>query len=168
MREHDRPLPPCRSDRHSQPLEKTGRDCEYFTIMRHPIDRLVSAFFYCPGDRDPQSRPDKVRTRTCDTYRRARSCRSSYVDSSGRNFASSAENRFFVIDPLQWCGYAEHPAPIRERLLEFAKHDWRNKALHQMSFGLYCPPDSFCIQAKVNLVGVPYLYGPSRKQTQRE
>ncbi len=28
-------------------LEETGRDCEYFTMMREPISRLVSAFFYC-------------------------------------------------------------------------------------------------------------------------
>eukprot|EP00903_Cladosiphon_okamuranus_P008180 g7879.t1 len=25
-----------------------GRQCDYFTVMRHPIDRLISAFFYCP------------------------------------------------------------------------------------------------------------------------
>eukprot|EP00903_Cladosiphon_okamuranus_P015030 g13906.t1 len=41
------------------PLESIGRSCEYFTVMRHPIDRLVSAFFYCPGDHDPQDRPKK-------------------------------------------------------------------------------------------------------------
>lgn len=35
-----------------------GRECDYFTVMRHPVDRLVSAFFYCP-DRDPQKRPKK-------------------------------------------------------------------------------------------------------------
>lgn len=33
-----------------------GRQCDYFTIMRHPVDRLISAFFYCP-ERDPQLRP---------------------------------------------------------------------------------------------------------------
>ena len=30
-------------------------------MMRHPIDRLVSAFFYCPDSGDKQARPDKVR-----------------------------------------------------------------------------------------------------------
>lgn len=39
-----------------------GRDCEYFTMMRNPIDRALSAFFYCPTDHDVQSaRPAKVR-----------------------------------------------------------------------------------------------------------
>ncbi|CAM9902494.1 unnamed protein product, partial [Scytosiphon promiscuus] len=42
-----------------KPLEKVGRRCEYFTAMRHPIDRLVSAFFYCPNDHDLQNRPSK-------------------------------------------------------------------------------------------------------------
>lgn len=38
-----------------------GRLCQYFTVMRHPIDRLISAFFYCPTDHDVQrDRPDKV------------------------------------------------------------------------------------------------------------
>eukprot|EP00904_Undaria_pinnatifida_P005211 jgi/Undpi1/181/HiC_scaffold_1.g00178.m1 len=42
------------------PLEEIGRaDCEYFTMMRHPISRLVSAFYYCPKDHDPQLRPRK-------------------------------------------------------------------------------------------------------------
>lgn len=41
-----------------RPLEESGRDCDYFTVMRHPIDRLVSAFFYCPPY-DPQIRPKK-------------------------------------------------------------------------------------------------------------
>jgi len=40
------------------PLEDRGRVCEYFTVLRHPIDRLVSAFFYCPPH-DPQTRPKK-------------------------------------------------------------------------------------------------------------
>lgn len=40
------------------PLAGKGRSCDYFTVMRHPIDRLVSAFFYCP-DRDKQLRPRK-------------------------------------------------------------------------------------------------------------
>ncbi|CAM9180585.1 unnamed protein product [Ectocarpus sp. 13 AM-2016] len=34
-------------------------NCEYFTLFRHPIDRLVSAFFYCPMDHDRQTRPLK-------------------------------------------------------------------------------------------------------------
>ncbi|CAN0088367.1 unnamed protein product [Scytosiphon promiscuus] len=41
------------------PLQSIGRACEYFTVMRHPIDRLVSAFFYCPEDHDVQLRPKK-------------------------------------------------------------------------------------------------------------
>ncbi|CAM9294983.1 unnamed protein product [Ectocarpus sp. 8 AP-2014] len=41
------------------PLEVAHRDCDYFTVMRHPIDRLVSAFFYCPKDHDLQNRPPK-------------------------------------------------------------------------------------------------------------
>ena len=28
-------------------LDESGRQCEYFTMMREPIDRLLSAFFYC-------------------------------------------------------------------------------------------------------------------------
>lgn len=44
----------------STPLEEAARECEYFTVMRHPIDRLVSAFFYCPTDHDVQNRPAKV------------------------------------------------------------------------------------------------------------
>lgn len=43
------------------PLEERGRTCEYFTMMRHPVDRLVSAFFYCPKTNDVQERPAKVR-----------------------------------------------------------------------------------------------------------
>lgn len=38
-----------------------GRDCEFFTMMRNPIDRALSAFFYCPKDHDVQlKRPAKV------------------------------------------------------------------------------------------------------------
>eukprot|EP00752_Nemacystus_decipiens_P004779 g4350.t1 len=37
-------------------MNEWRRECDYFTIMRHPIDRLVSAYFYCP-ERDPQWRP---------------------------------------------------------------------------------------------------------------
>ncbi|CAN0366243.1 unnamed protein product [Ectocarpus sp. 6 AP-2014] len=40
-------------------LEVVRGDCEYFTVLRHPIDRLVSAFFYCPSDHDIQIRPRK-------------------------------------------------------------------------------------------------------------
>lgn len=37
-----------------------GRDCEFFTMMRNPIDRAISAFFYCPQDHDVQAnRPSK-------------------------------------------------------------------------------------------------------------
>lgn len=28
-------------------LTSTGRHCEFYTMMRDPMDRLVSAFFYC-------------------------------------------------------------------------------------------------------------------------
>eukprot|EP00904_Undaria_pinnatifida_P009826 jgi/Undpi1/5974/HiC_scaffold_2.g01248.m1 len=41
------------------PGRHIGRQCEYFTIMRHPIDRLVSAFFSCPERRNVLARPDK-------------------------------------------------------------------------------------------------------------
>lgn len=37
-------------------MTEWGRKCDYFTVMRNPIDRLVSAFFYCP-ENDPQYRP---------------------------------------------------------------------------------------------------------------
>ncbi|CAM9187191.1 unnamed protein product, partial [Laminaria digitata] len=33
------------------PLEDIGRSCEYFTMVRNPIDRLVSAFYFCPDDK---------------------------------------------------------------------------------------------------------------------
>ena len=36
-------------------LRDESRDCEFFTMMRHPIDRAVSMFFYCH-----HGRPDKV------------------------------------------------------------------------------------------------------------
>eukprot|EP00752_Nemacystus_decipiens_P009047 g8078.t1 len=38
-------------------LDESGRPCEHFTMTREPIDRLVSAFFYCPTDHDKQRRP---------------------------------------------------------------------------------------------------------------
>ncbi|CBN74365.1 expressed unknown protein [Ectocarpus siliculosus] len=41
------------------PMEELGRRCDYFTMMRHPIDRLVSAFYYCPTFHDKQVRPNK-------------------------------------------------------------------------------------------------------------
>ncbi|CAM9239120.1 unnamed protein product [Ectocarpus sp. 4 AP-2014] len=88
------------------PLEVIGRECEYFTVMRHPIDRLLSAFFYCPADGDVQDRPPK------------------------------------------WCGYVNDPQPVTDRLVEFAKYGWKNKAFRQMTFGLYCPPNAFCEQAE--------------------
>ncbi|CAN0135821.1 unnamed protein product [Scytosiphon promiscuus] len=41
-------------------LYDEGRQCEYFTMMRHPVDRALSAFYYCPKDHDVQSkRPAK-------------------------------------------------------------------------------------------------------------
>ncbi|CAB1104435.1 unnamed protein product [Ectocarpus sp. CCAP 1310/34] len=92
------------------PLEVERRECQYFTMLRHPIDRLVSAFFYCPTDHDVQLRPRK------------------------------------------WCGHEEHPVPATERLLDFAQESWRNQAFKQMTFGLYCPPDTFCEVAEVNNV----------------
>lgn len=36
-------------------IVESGRQCDYFTVMRHPIDRLVSAFFHCP-ERDTKRR----------------------------------------------------------------------------------------------------------------
>lgn len=51
----------------------------------------------------------------------------------------------------QWCGYAEHPVPATERLLEFAQYGWQNKAFKQMTFGLYCPPGTFCEEVRVRL-----------------
>ncbi|CAN0146142.1 unnamed protein product [Ascophyllum nodosum] len=38
-------------------FKRIGRQCDFFTMMRHPIDRLVSAFFYCPESHDVQNRP---------------------------------------------------------------------------------------------------------------
>ncbi|CAM9839575.1 unnamed protein product [Scytosiphon promiscuus] len=86
------------------PLEKAARNCEYFTVMRNPVDRLVSAFFYCPTDHDVQNRPAK------------------------------------------WCGYSDHETPVTDRLLEFARESWGNKAFRQMTFGLFCPSATFCQQ----------------------
>eukprot|EP00904_Undaria_pinnatifida_P005233 jgi/Undpi1/183/HiC_scaffold_1.g00180.m1 len=41
-------------------LAANGRECEFFTMMRNPIDRVISAFFYCPKDHDVQAnRPSK-------------------------------------------------------------------------------------------------------------
>lgn len=43
------------------PLEDFGRRCEYFTMARDPIDRLVSAFYFCPTDKVIKDhRPEKV------------------------------------------------------------------------------------------------------------
>ncbi|CAM9277773.1 unnamed protein product, partial [Ectocarpus sp. 12 AP-2014] len=84
------------------PLESVRKDCEYFTLLRHPIDRLVSAFFYCPTDHDEQNRPRK------------------------------------------WCGHADHPIPAIDRLLDFARHSWKNMAYRQMAYGMYCPPGFIC------------------------
>lgn len=39
-------------------MVERGRECDHFTVVRHPVDRLVSAFFYCP-EHDPQARPKK-------------------------------------------------------------------------------------------------------------
>eukprot|EP00904_Undaria_pinnatifida_P007399 jgi/Undpi1/378/HiC_scaffold_1.g00374.m1 len=42
------------------PLEDAGRKCDFFTMVRHPIDRLVSAFYFCPADKAiPDNRPEK-------------------------------------------------------------------------------------------------------------
>eukprot|EP00904_Undaria_pinnatifida_P005747 jgi/Undpi1/2301/HiC_scaffold_13.g05685.m1 len=86
------------------PMEAVGRHCHYFTMMRHPIDRLVSAFFYCPDVGDKQARPEK------------------------------------------WCGTSDHPDPITNRLVEFAREDWMCKAIYQLNFSSYCPPGAFCQQ----------------------
>ncbi|CAM9540281.1 unnamed protein product, partial [Hapterophycus canaliculatus] len=90
------------------PMQELGRQCEFFTMMRHPIDRLVSAFFYCPHINDKQERPRK------------------------------------------WCGMQTHPEPVTARLLDFAREDWRCKAMYQLSFSSYCPPGAFCEQTIVS------------------
>eukprot|EP00904_Undaria_pinnatifida_P007410 jgi/Undpi1/379/HiC_scaffold_1.g00375.m1 len=42
------------------PLEDYNRGCEYFTMLREPIDRLVSAFYFCPDDKViKDNRPEK-------------------------------------------------------------------------------------------------------------
>lgn len=49
--------------RSRNPLDELGRDCKYFTMIRNPVSRLVSAFYYCPEDHDQQlrlNRPLKV------------------------------------------------------------------------------------------------------------
>lgn len=46
--------------RSRKPMQEVGRQCDFFTMMRHPIDRLVSAFYYCPQINDKQVRPRKV------------------------------------------------------------------------------------------------------------
>lgn len=56
------------------PLNDLGRECEYFTVLRHPIDRLVSAFYYCPVDHDVQSRPPRVSKSTNSTEYVAKAC----------------------------------------------------------------------------------------------
>lgn len=54
-----------------------------------------------------------------------------------------------ILISLQWCGNAESAVPVTDRLVEFAREGWKNKAFRQMTFGLYCPPAAFCEQAKV-------------------
>ena len=61
----------------------------------------------------------------------------------------------------QWCGNIDNPVPATERLLEFAKKGWKNKAFRQMTFGLYCPPMAFCQQAKVRPLPYPTLPFPT-------
>lgn len=42
-------------------MEAYGRSCEYFTMVREPIDRLVSAFYFCPDNKViKDNRPKKV------------------------------------------------------------------------------------------------------------
>lgn len=51
------------TERSRNPLNELGRKCDFFTMMRHPVSRLVSAFYYCPEDHDQQlllTRPLKV------------------------------------------------------------------------------------------------------------
>ncbi|CAB1120652.1 unnamed protein product [Ectocarpus sp. CCAP 1310/34] len=93
--------------RQDVPLEAVRKDCEYFTLLRHPVDRLVSAFFYCPKEHDVQSRPPK------------------------------------------WCGYADHPLPATDRLLDYAQQYWKNMAYKQMAFGMYCPHGLICEATEV-------------------
>lgn len=41
-------------------MKAIGRDCEFFTMLRDPIERLVSAFYNCPTDNGTQDMPSKV------------------------------------------------------------------------------------------------------------
>ena len=50
-------------------MQELGRQCDVFTMMRHPIDRLVSAFYYCPQVNDKQIRPRKVRNQVVTEHR---------------------------------------------------------------------------------------------------
>lgn len=53
---------PSNSWRCRLPLEDSGRRCDYFTMVRDPIDRLVSAFYFCPDNKViKDNRPKKVR-----------------------------------------------------------------------------------------------------------
>lgn len=59
---------------------------------------------------------------------------------------------------MQWCGYVNDAQPVTDRLVEFAKDGWKNKAFRQMTFGLYCPPNAFCKQAQVRAVLNPSCF----------
>lgn len=85
----------------------TGRDCQYFTMMRHPIDRLVSAFFYCPQDHDVQHRPNEVRKRATLRRRFARffGCDTPvFYIGSPRVFVGRAEKPFLVLHTVACVG----------------------------------------------------------------
>lgn len=55
------------------------------------------------------------------------------------------------VPPVQWCGSSDDPDPITVRLLEFAREDWKCKAIYQLNFSSYCPPGAFCQQTPAEL-----------------
>lgn len=51
----------------------------------------------------------------------------------------------------QWCGYADHPVPATDRLLDFTQNYWQNMAYKQMTYGMYCPPGLICKATEVRV-----------------
>lgn len=54
-----------------------------------------------------------------------------------------------MVRGVQWCGAQSHPDSITSRLQDFAREDWKCKAMYQLSFASYCPPGAFCEQTIV-------------------
>lgn len=51
-------------------------------------------------------------------------------------------NRGSLSREWQWCGNAEgETEPLQDRLLEFARLDWRNKAYNNMMYSILCDSD---------------------------